>query len=72
MRKRLRQVGLFTVENRKLRTEIISMYKYMKRECKEDRLFSVVPRDRTRGNEDELKHRRFCLNIRNSGNTFSL
>jgi len=27
-------------------------------------LFSVVPSDRTRGNEHKLKHNNFCLNIR--------
>jgi len=42
------------------------MYKYMKGACTEDRarLSSVVPSDRTRGNEHKLKHRRFPLNTR--------
>ena len=62
---RLRELGLFSLENRRLRG-ISSMYRYLKGEIKEDRarLFSVVPSDRTRGNRHRLKHGSFLLNIR--------
>ena len=40
------------------------MYKHLKGEPKEDmtRLFSVVPRNRTRSNGHKFKYRKFCSN----------
>lgn len=63
---RLKELGLFSLENRRLRADLINMYKFLKKESKEDgaRLFSVMPSGRTKGNAYKLKHKKLPLNIR--------
>ena len=63
---RMRELGLFNLEKRRLRGDLIAAFQYLKEAYKqeESQLFERVDNSRTRGNSFRLKEGRRTLDVR--------
>ncbi|GAB0184611.1 hypothetical protein GRJ2_000926400 [Grus japonensis] len=64
-KKRLKELGHFTLKKRKLRRDLITLFQYLNASYKENRrsLFTRSHMERTRGNGYKLHQERFHLDI---------
>ena len=64
-KEKLRYLGLFNLKKRRLRRDLICVYKYLKCRSQMDgaRLISVVCSARTRDNGQKMEHRNFHTNM---------
>lgn len=60
-KERLRELGLFTLEKRRLKGDLVTAFRYLREAYREDsaKLFTEVPGGRMRDSDHQCKQRKF-------------